>query len=123
MRIDNLNSDETVLSELGGRLAQTRLERNISQSRLASEAGVAKTTVERLERGGGIQLESFIRILRALGLLERLDVVLSEPLPSPIERLKLQGRQRQRARDARGETPAPEDAGPWRWADDPDDGR
>ncbi|MGC1167013.1 MAG: helix-turn-helix transcriptional regulator [Solirubrobacterales bacterium] len=123
MRIDNLLSDETVLKELGGRLAQTRLERNISQSRLASEAGVAKTTVERLERGGGIQLESFIRILRALGLLDRLDVVLSEPLPSPIERLKLQGRQRQRARDAQGEAPSREDAEPWRWADDPDDGR
>lgn len=121
MRIENLLSDETVLRELGGRLAQTRLERNISQSRLASEAGVAKTTVERLERGGGIQLESFIRVLRALDLLNRLDVVLSEPLPSPIERLKLQGRQRQRARDAQRQDPPPEDAGPWRWADDPDD--
>ena len=121
MKIDNLLSDETVLGELGGRLAQTRLERNISQSRLAGEAGVAKTTVERLERGGGIQLESFVRILRALGLLDRLDVVLSEPLPSPIERLKLQGRQRRRARDARSQAPSPEDAGPWRWADDPDD--
>ena len=122
MKIDNLLSDEPVLSELGSRLAQTRLERNISQSRLASEAGVAKTTVERLERGGGVQLESFIRILRALGLLDRLDVVLSEPLPSPIERLKLQGRQRQRARDAQQEPPASEEAEPWRWGDDPADG-
>ncbi len=123
MRIENLLSDEAVLGELGSRLAQTRLERNVSQSRLASEAGVAKTTIERLERGGGIQLESFIRILRALGLLDRLDVVLSEPLPSPIERLKLQGRQRRRARDTQREAPSPEQAGPWRWADDPDDGQ
>jgi transcriptional regulator with XRE-family HTH domain len=123
MKIENLLSDKTVLSELGSRLAQTRLERNISQSRLASEAGVAKTTVERLERGGGIQLESFIRILRALSLLDRLDIVLSEPLPSPIERLKLQGRQRRRARDAQGEDRSPETPGPWRWADDPDDGK
>jgi transcriptional regulator with XRE-family HTH domain len=121
MKIDNLLSDEAVLRELGSRLAQNRLERNISQGGLASEAGVAKTTVERLERGGGIQLESFVRILRALGLLNRLDIVLSEPLPSPIERLKLQGRQRQRARGGRREVTPPEDAGPWRWADDPDD--
>jgi transcriptional regulator with XRE-family HTH domain len=123
MKIDSLLADETVLRELGGRLAQTRLERNISQSRLANEAGVAKTTVERLERGGGVQLESFIRILRALGLLDRLDVVLSEPLPSPIERLKLQGRQRRRARDAQGEAASPEPDGPWRWADDPGESR
>ncbi len=122
MKIENLFSDETVLAELGSRVAQTRLERNLSQSRLAGEAGVAKTTVERLERGGAVQLESFIRILRALGLLDRLDVVLSEPLPSPIERLKLQGRQRRRARDTQRQAPSPEEAGPWRWADGPDDG-
>jgi transcriptional regulator with XRE-family HTH domain len=112
MKIDNLLTDETVLGELGKRIARTRLEQNTSQASLAAEAGVSKTTLERLERGGGIQLESFVRILRALDLLDRLDLVVSEPLPSPIERLDSRGRQRQRAREggAKQDPPAP-----WAW--------
>ncbi|HSS33951.1 MAG TPA: helix-turn-helix domain-containing protein [Solirubrobacterales bacterium] len=116
MRIDNPITDEAVLAELGKRIARTRLERNLSQASLAAEAGVSKTTLERLERGGGIQLESFIRILRALGQLDRLDVVVSEPLPSPIERLETRGRQRQRAREkADGKDPG----GTWTWGERP----
>jgi transcriptional regulator with XRE-family HTH domain len=113
MRIENSLTDNVVLAEMGKRLARTRLSRNISQADLASEAGVAKTTVERLERGGGIQLESLIRILRALGDLDRLDVVISEPLPSPIELLENRGRQRLRARE--GREPKPRDS--WTWGD------
>ena len=116
MKIDNLLTDETVLGELGTRIARTRLEQNTSQASLATEAGVAKTTLERLERGGGIQLESFVRILRALGLLDRLDLVVSEPLPSPIERLDSRGRQRQRAREG-GAKQRPSAA--WTWDESP----
>jgi putative transcriptional regulator len=119
MRIENSLTDEAVLSELGKRLARTRLSRNISQAELATEAGVAKTTVERLERGGGIQLESVIRILRALGQLDRLDVVISESLPSPIERLDNRGKERQRARNSgSGESRR----GGWTWSDQGDGG-
>ncbi len=119
MRITNHLTDDAVIAELGKRLAQTRLERNISQAGLAREAAVAKTTVERLERGGGIQLESLIRVLRALGQLDRLDLVISESLPSPIERLDNRGRERRRARENRATEPR---RSPWAWgdADEPD---
>jgi transcriptional regulator with XRE-family HTH domain len=114
MRIETLNSDETILAEIGRRLARTRLERNISQEELATEAGVSKSTVERLEAGHAVKLPSFLRVLRALGQLEVLDRLVPEPLPSPVERLKLQGRRRRRAR-------IPQSAGktePWRWGDE-----
>lgn len=114
MKIEAFNTDSVVLTELGTRLARTRLERNTSQEQLAVEAGVSKSTVERLESGRDVKLASFIRILRALGLLERLDSLLPEPLPSPIERLKLHGRRRQRAGGRRGGVPDP--AGTWTWA-------
>ncbi len=117
MRITSLNTDTVVLTELGARLAQTRLERNISQQQLANEAGVSKSTVERLESGREVRLTSFVRVLRALGLLERLDAMIPEPLPSPVERLKLRGRQRRRAGGSRGGDQAGE-TGPWTWAED-----
>ena len=54
MKITKQATDEAVLSELGGRLAQVRLERNLTQAQLAEQAGVSKRTVERLgiRRGG-----------------------------------------------------------------------
>ncbi len=117
MRIENENSDQTVLVELGARLARTRLEQNISQEKLAVDAGVSKSTVERIETGREVKLTSFVRILRALGRLELLDQLVPEPLPSPIELVRTQGRRRRRAAEPRREEE--EQPGPWRWADDP----
>jgi transcriptional regulator with XRE-family HTH domain len=115
MRIENENSDKAVLDELGARLARTRLEQNVSQEQLASNAGVSKSTVERIETGREVKLTSLVRILRALGRLELLDQLIPEPLPSPIERARIQGRMRRRAAESqrKDETEQP---GPWRWA-------
>lgn len=118
MQIETLNSDETVLHELGRRLARTRLERNVSQEELAAEAGVSKSTIERLEAGRPVKLDSFVRMLRALGQLPILDRLIPEPLPSPVERLKLQGRQRQRAAGRHGQRQSKEPA-TWTWATEP----
>lgn len=120
MLIQDNTPDDLVLRELGERLARTRLERNLSQADLAKEAGVSKRTVERVEAGEAVKSNSLIRVLRGLGRLEVLDRLVPEPLPSPVERLRLQGRRRQRAgssRAARGPTPT----APWRWGDEPDD--
>ena len=98
MKIATKLTNEAILQELGERLAGARLERNLTQAALAEEAGVAKRTVERLESGqAATQLSGFVRVCRALGLLERLDALVPEGTASPIAQLKLQGRKRQRA--------------------------
>jgi putative transcriptional regulator len=117
MRIEDQNSDDAVLKEVGARLSRTRLERNVSQAQLADEAGLSKTTIERLEAGRSVKLESFVRILRALDQLELLNQLLPEPLPSPIQRVRLQGKRRQRATGKRGRR-RPEEQMPWRWGDE-----
>jgi transcriptional regulator with XRE-family HTH domain len=117
MKIEALNTDQTVLTELGRRLARTRLERNISQEGLAIEAGVSKSTVERLEAGRPVKLTSFLRVLRALGQVDVLDRLVPEPLPSPIERVRLQGRRRQRAARPRNQGSAQPET-PWTWGTD-----
>lgn len=121
MIIDSQSSDGTILHELGFRLARTRLERNLSQQQLAHEAGVSKATIERLEAGEPIKSTSLVRVLRALGMLEALDRLIPMPLPSPVERLRLQGRERHRASGSRRPTP-PADPGPWRWGDEGEEG-
>jgi putative transcriptional regulator len=97
-------SDELILQEIGERIARTRLERNLTQAQLADMAGVSKRTLERLESGAdSTQFTTFIRICRALGLLQRFDAFVPKPVASPMEQVKLQGRKRKRASGTRVE--------------------
>lgn len=99
MKITKNETDETILGELGGRLARARLARNLTQAQLAAQAGVAKSTMERLERGEpGTALWAFIRVCRALGFAERLDALLPDAsLPGPMEQLAFRRGLRKRA--------------------------
>jgi transcriptional regulator with XRE-family HTH domain len=117
MKITKQATDEAVLSELGWRLAQVRLERNLTQAQLAAQAGVSKRTVERLESGSvATQLSGFIRVCRVLDAIERFDLLVPEPVPSPVEQLKLRGRKRQRASAKRK---AKVTSREWQWGDEP----
>ena len=117
MKIVKQATDEAVLGELGARLAKARLERNLTQAQLAAQAGVSKNTVQRLESGSvATQLSGFIRVCRALDLVERFDLLVPEPVTSPVEQLKLRGRKRQRASAKRKAKAA---AKKWQWGDEP----
>jgi transcriptional regulator with XRE-family HTH domain len=116
VKIDKQATDDAVLAELGGRLARIRLERNLTQAQLAGEAGVSKRTVERLEAGAvATQLSVFIRVCRVLGVLDRFETLIPEPVPSPVAQLKLHGRQRRRASTVKTKkSPAKK----WQWGDE-----
>jgi transcriptional regulator with XRE-family HTH domain len=119
MKIESNMTDEAVLSELGARLERTRLERDLSQIELAAEAGVERKAVQRIEAGEPVRLVSFIRVLRALDLLDALERLVPEPLPSPIELLKLHGKRRRRASGERRRDAPEEEAGAgWQWGDE-----
>lgn len=115
MNVTNQLTDDAVLAELGGRLARIRLERNLTQAQLGEQAGVSKRTVERLEAGAvATQMSGFIRVCRVLGVLDRFDALIPEPVPSPVAQLKLHGRQRKRAS---GTKAAKSSAKKWQWGD------
>ena len=116
MRISHQSTDLAVLAEWGERLSRSRLDRNFTQAQLAAEAGVSKRTVERLEKGESVQLTSFVRILRALGLSDRFELLVPEPEASPIARLESKGKERQRASGTR-DSGAPGGSGPWTWGE------
>lgn len=102
-------------AQLGERLARLRLSRNLTRDQLAKVTGASSRTLARLEAGEGASLDSFIRVLLALNMESNLLAMLPDPVVRPIERVKLQGRERQRARPIQAETkPASE----WAWGDD-----
>lgn len=117
MQIDPENSDKAVLAELGARLRRARLERNLSQERLAEEAGIGRVTLQRIEAGESPSLVNLIRVLRVLDLLGGLNALVPEPAGSPLDELQRRGRQRQRAGSARGTKSATEPR-PFRWGDE-----
>jgi transcriptional regulator with XRE-family HTH domain len=102
-------SDKAILTELGERINRQRLNRNITQTDLAGQAGVARIVVQRLEGGRGCTLENLIRILRALQFLDQLDAFLPEPGLSPLQLAKFRGRERLRAVGRRQKLMAKED--------------
>ena len=62
--------------------------RGMTQAQLADRAGIARATLARFEQGeGGISLDSLLRILRALGILENLNRAL-DPYESDLGRLR-----------------------------------
>ena len=103
MDMNTTTTDEGLLKLIGERLARQRLTKNLTQQQLAEHAGLGLRTVQRLELGeAATQLSGFVRVCRALGLVERFDALIPEQAASPIAQLKLQGRQRKRPRTGRG---------------------
>ncbi|NNE42023.1 MAG: helix-turn-helix transcriptional regulator [Marinicaulis sp.] len=109
----DLAGPEEVEIALGRRLEEVRLSKNINQTQLAEEAGVSRRTITRLENGKGVSLDTFIRVMRALGVADRLATLLPDPAVRPIERIRLKGRTRKHAR-----AKSKNEADAWSWAGD-----
>lgn len=108
-------SSSTIAAELCKRLEAIRLSRNVSQAELAREAGVSRSTMTRIADGKSISLDSFIRVIQALGLADHLAALLPDPEVRPVERARQQGKQRRRASGKR------KAARPWTWGDERDE--
>ncbi len=90
-------SDNAIIREIGLRLKQIRLEKNISQQTLSERTGVHRVTLSKIERGQKMSLLTLIQILRGLEELDRLDSIIPEIKISPLQEAKLQGKKRKRA--------------------------
>ena len=115
MKIQSNITSEALLKLIGERLARLRLSKNLTQKKLAEQAGLGLRTVQRLELGlAATQLSGFVRVCQVLGLVERLDVLIPEEQASPIAQLKLQSRKRQRSRSRKTASGATKK---WTWGE------
>jgi transcriptional regulator with XRE-family HTH domain len=69
----NLSTADEIGRELGVRLRLHRLAQNLQQAELAARAGVSEGTVRNLEKKGQATLESLLRVVMALGLVNELS--------------------------------------------------
>jgi transcriptional regulator with XRE-family HTH domain len=87
--------------ELAEHVATWRKLRGLTQAQLADRADVSRDTVQRLESAeGNVRVESLLRVLRALGVLESIPRAL-DPLSSDLGRLRSEERLPQRVRPRR----------------------
>lgn len=109
----NTEADSLVLSEIGGRLAALRLQKNLKQEDVAREAGIGLRTLQRLESGeAASRLSSLVRVMRVLGISGNLDRLVPAPTISPMTLLKQEKQRPQRA--SRAKPPEKRD-GDWNW--------
>ncbi len=106
-------SSDQIEAALGKRLESIRLSRNITQAHLAEEAGVSLKTIFRLEKGLGVSMATFVRVLIALSIQQSLEALLPDPSVRPIERVGIGAGERKRARPTKHSS-KPSD---WAWGD------
>jgi len=88
-------------AEIGNRLKQVRLRKNITQTALAQKTGLSRVSISKIERGNGATLSSLLAILRSLELLPQLETLFPPPELSPLELVKIQSKQRKRASNSK----------------------
>jgi transcriptional regulator with XRE-family HTH domain len=74
--------------ELGRRLRQLRLSRNVDQRATAEKAGITRAALQNLEAGNGSSVQTLLRTLKALNYLEGIEALAPEPTVNPLALLK-----------------------------------
>ena len=90
-------SDPAILELLGNFIQQTRLQQNKTQQQVAVAAGLNRSTIVQIEKGGGGTLLSFIQILRSLEQLQLFQNFEVRQQISPLQLAKIDQKKRQRA--------------------------
>src|SRR5664279_5079448 len=90
-------SDRALMKRIGSFIRHHRLEQNKSQSQLAEEAGINRSTLSQFENGMNSNLLTFIQLLRALNMLNILDAFSIETQISPLQLARMDKLKRLRA--------------------------
>lgn len=100
MQIQSRLTTDVVLSEVGERIRNYRMEKSLTQKDLSERAGLSRKSIVKAEAGGIVTLESLIMILRALGRLGDLNQLLPERTQQidPFKVVETQKKKRQRVR-------------------------
>lgn len=93
-------TDEGIVKQIGNFIKKTRIAKNKTQTQIAEAAGINRWTVGKMENGDSVSLSVVIQILRALDALYVLDGFAVTKHISPLQAVKLQKKERQRASGA-----------------------
>jgi transcriptional regulator with XRE-family HTH domain len=101
-------SPQELQTELGRRLQQLRLSRNIDQRTVAGRAGIARAALQNLEAGRGSSVQTLLRVLKALNYLEGIEALAPQPTVNPLLLLKTKSPPRRARHQRQTRTRKPE---------------
>jgi len=78
-------SDVQIQTKIGEKIKATRLKQNITQERLAESALISRSSVQKVESGEIKSFDTFLRVLRTLGMLDELHHLCKEEELSPSD--------------------------------------
>ena len=87
-------TNEEIAKSIGKRFAAIRVERRFTQAEMSERSGIALSTLQKFELTGKIAFHSLIELMRALNILEDLDLLAQLPPISPLEMVELQKKSR-----------------------------
>ena len=90
--VDYFMSNEALLKYIGQQIRHMRINSNFTQKELAQDAGISRVTLDHLEDGDGVKLETLIRVLRALQKLEILNSFETQAIVSPLLLAQVEGK-------------------------------
>lgn len=97
MKYDFYNNNE-IFELIGKKLQEYRVSKNISQKQLSKITGVSRSRISDIENGSPSSLVSLIEIMRALKILDNIELLIPSVVKSPREVLKETLKKRKRAR-------------------------
>jgi len=89
--------NSAIIAMIGAFIKHHRLEQNKTQSQLAEEAGINRSTLVEFEKGKHSNCITLMQLLRALGFLHVMEQFRISQEISPIQLAKLQQSKRKRA--------------------------
>ncbi len=78
-------ADYVIQGRIGERIKSNRLRQNIMQRSLAESAGISLSTLKKIEAGEIGSFDSFLRVIRTLGMLDIFQPLVEEEQMSPVE--------------------------------------
>lgn len=95
-------SDREIAEDIGKKLKEMRLKKNMTRAELGSASGIHEKTIGDAENGKNITMITLISMLRGLSALNLLDSLIEEEGISPAALFRDKGRVRRRATGSRG---------------------
>ena len=94
-------SDGQIQQKIGAKIKAVRLKQNITQDSLADATCISRSSIQMIEAGHIRSFDSFLRVLRTLGMLNEIHGLCEEQQLSPSEYYDLvnsaKSKQRKRA--------------------------
>jgi len=91
-------TNNAIIRQIGSKLKELRIERNMKQAELANASGVSVFTISSIENGNTTSLLTLVQLLRALEHLDYLNSFFQEEVVSPIAYAKLMKNNKKKVR-------------------------